>query len=267
MTLDVNFFDKKIHLHLNSYNSMRVLIGIDDTDNKDSRGTGFLSRQLARQIIDKSLGTVSGITRHQLFIHPDIAYTSQNSSACLDVISENREDLIAFCAQFLKDSAVDGSDAGLCVGGWDAIPEIIMEWGRRAKNEVLQLADSKEVAFANKVYLEGFTGTFIGQIGALAAVGLHKGGNDGRFIWLAGPTELRDLKPGIFTLEELKKNTGIDNFIALNGLPLEKNCRVLCNDWIRPVLMNGHPCLMLEKVKNEQYEWKTASKEYIRTIS
>jgi len=155
----------------------------------------------------------------------------------------------------------------LCIAAWNDITEKIQEWGRRAKKEVLQLANAKDLAVTNKIYLEGFTGTLIGQIGALAAIGLRKSGNDGRFIWLAGPTGLRELKPGIFNLEELKINTGIRNFITINGLPLEKNCRVLCHDWIRPILKDGHPCLILEKAKNEQYEWKTATKEYIRTIS
>ena len=89
---------------------MRILIGIDDTDNKDSRGTGFLSRQLAKRIQEQDLGKVKGISRHQLYVHPDIAYTSQNSSACLDVYSEKKEELEFFCAQFLKESAAVGDD-------------------------------------------------------------------------------------------------------------------------------------------------------------
>ena len=246
---------------------MRILIGIDDTDNKDSRGTGFLSRQLAKQIVAKNLGKVSGITRHQLFIHPEIAYTSQNSSACLDVVSEIEKELKLFCAQFLKESAAVGSDAGLCITDWDFVSDDIQEWGRKAKMEVLKLEDAINMAAKNNIYLEGFTGTLIGQIGALAAVGLRKSGNDGRFIWLAGPTELRELKPGIFNLKELKLITGIEKIITINGLPLEKNCRVLCHDWIRPILKDGNPTLILEKAKHDKYEWKTATKEYIRTIS
>ncbi len=246
---------------------MRVLIGIDDTDNKDSRGTGFLSRQLAKYIQEENLGKVDGITRHQLFVHPDIAYTSQNSAACLDVVSEKEEELKRFCAQYVKDEAANGSDAGLCIANWNTITDNIQEWGRRAKMEVLMLEDAIKMAAKNNIYLEGFTGILIGQIGALAAVGLRKSGNDGRFIWLAGPTELRDLASGIFNLEELKLISSIENFITINGLPLEKNCRVLCHDWIRPILKDGKPTLILEKVNNGQYDWKTATKEYIRTIS
>jgi len=246
---------------------MRILVGIDDTDNKESRGTGFLSRQLAKRIQEEKLGKVDGITRHQLFIHPDIAYTSQNSSACLDVFTEKKEELNNYCENFVRAESANGSDAGLCIANWNTVTDDIQEWGRRAKVEVLKLEDAINIATNNNIYLEGFTGIIIGQIGALAAVGLRKRGNDGRFIWLDGPTELRELKSGIFKLEELKLITGIENFITINGLPLEKNCRVLCHDWIRPILKDGKPTLVLEKVKNEEYEWKAASKEHIRTIS
>jgi len=246
---------------------MRILIGIDDTDNKDSRGTGFLSRQLAKQIEVKNLGKVSGITRHQLFIHPDIAYTSQNSSACLDISADKEEELRIYCENYIKKKSAIGSDAGLCIAGWDHISDTIIEWGFQAKQKVLKLDRAIELAKNEKIFLKGYTGILIGQIGALAAVGLRKCGNDGRFIWLDGPTELRELKPGIFNLEELKLNSGIENFITLNGLPLEKNCRVLCHDWIRPILKDSKPTLILEKNKNDKFEWKAATKEYIRTIS
>jgi len=64
---------------------MLFLIGIDDTDVKDSRGTGYKSRILGERIMDLKLGDVLGISRHQLFIHPKIPYTSQNSAACIEV--------------------------------------------------------------------------------------------------------------------------------------------------------------------------------------
>ena len=71
---------------------MNYLIGIDDTDNKESRGTGFNSRQLVAAIEVENLGHVVGITRHQLFVHPEIPYTFQNSSACLDVTNNKKHD-------------------------------------------------------------------------------------------------------------------------------------------------------------------------------
>ncbi len=52
------------------------LIGIDDTDNLESRGTGFRARQLAQQLQQRGLARLRGVTRHQLFVSPEIPYTS-----------------------------------------------------------------------------------------------------------------------------------------------------------------------------------------------
>ena len=60
-----------------------LLIGIDDTDNLDTRGTGYRARTLAQGLVDAGLAAVHGITRHQLLVDPRIPYTSHNSSACL----------------------------------------------------------------------------------------------------------------------------------------------------------------------------------------
>lgn len=66
---------------------MKLLIGIDDTDNLESRGTGYRVRQLANWLSEKNLVVPLGITRHQLLVDPRIPYTSHNSSACLVVES------------------------------------------------------------------------------------------------------------------------------------------------------------------------------------
>ncbi len=246
---------------------MRLLIGIDDTDNSESRGTGFRARLLAGLIESNGLGKINGITRHQLFIHPAIAYTSHNSSACLDVEAEGPEKLKPFCIEFLTQEAADGSDAGLCIAEWKNIPEEILEWGHRAKKEVLQLEEGCKLASETGIYLEGFTGTYIGQIGALAAVGLRKGGNDGRFIWLKGTRELRDFDAGIYTVGELEKNTGIDLISTIEGIEILATEKINCEGWTRPVLMNNNAVLLVEKCNFADYGWKTIAKEYIRSIT
>ncbi|MEZ5197726.1 MAG: hypothetical protein R2764_15475 [Bacteroidales bacterium] len=246
---------------------MRLLIGIDDTDNKESRGTGFKARQLAKQIEEAGFGTVKGITRHQLYVHDDIAYTSQNSSACLDVDSDKFDEIKLFCAEYLKNEAAEGSDAGLCIAEWDTVSVEIRKWGERAKKEVLNLNDAIEIAKKNTVYLEGFTGTLIGQIGALAAVGLRKEGNDGRFIWLRGVRELRDFDAGVYTVKELKQDAGIDKVQTKDGIEVPENERVNCNGWTRPILLKNSAVLLVENSNFADYGWKTSSKEYIRTIS
>jgi hypothetical protein len=60
---------------------MSIFAGIDDTDNLESRGTGRLTRSIAAEP-GKTYG-LYGVTRHQLLVHPDIPYTSQNSAAVI----------------------------------------------------------------------------------------------------------------------------------------------------------------------------------------
>jgi len=45
---------------------MNFLIGVDDTDNLESRGTGHRVRQLANWLAENQLAHPTGITRHQL---------------------------------------------------------------------------------------------------------------------------------------------------------------------------------------------------------
>jgi hypothetical protein len=246
---------------------MRLLIGIDDTDNKESRGTGFKSRQLGHLIEQVKLGHIKGITRHQLFVHDDIAYTSQNSSACLEVISDHFEKLHVFCKEYLIKEAADGSDAGLCISVWDNITEEIEIWGNRAKKEVLFLEDAIKLAHAKNIFLQGYTGTKIGQIGALAAIGLRKGGNDGRFIWLPGTKDLREFEAGIYKSSELIEILSIDQIIALDHTRIKNEAYICCDNWTRPVLKNGLVTLLVEKSKTTDYDWKTPSKDYIRANS
>jgi hypothetical protein len=58
-----------------------IYIGLDDTDNKTSRGTGRLARAIAESLAERY--AVRGITRHQLLVDPRVPYTSHNSSATL----------------------------------------------------------------------------------------------------------------------------------------------------------------------------------------
>src|SRR5512147_187291 len=99
---------------------MRYLIGLDDTDNLESRGTGHHARQLANSLSSSGLAEVEGITRHQLLVDPRIRYTSHNSSACLTVVAQpdRLSVLIEAGCEFLTNNSAPGSDAGLCVAEW-----------------------------------------------------------------------------------------------------------------------------------------------------
>ncbi len=247
---------------------MRLLIGIDDTDNKESRGTGYNSRQLAAAIEAENLGKVRGITRHQLFVHPDIPYTSQNSSACLYVISNNCNEIKDFCRNFMLHIGATGSDVGLCIVRKDRVSEEIIKWGVDAKSIVLKMDDAIEKAYRNEIYLEGLTGTKDGIIGALAAVGLRTGGNDGRFIWLNSKKNLRDIEHGIHSIEDLISLAGIDTVQPIEKDVVNASEKVYLNNWARPVLRDNSSVLLIEKIiNNNSYDWKCATKEFVKNVS
>ncbi|MEE4257268.1 MAG: hypothetical protein V2I47_09530 [Bacteroidales bacterium] len=247
---------------------IRLLIGIDDTDNAESRGTGFNARQLAHILEKEGLGRISGITRHQLFVHPDIPYTSKNSSACINIQTGAPDEVKNQCRAFLLRCSAPGSDSGLCIIRPEEVSPEILEWGQQAKQSVLKMADTIRLAKKSNLYLEGFTGNQEGIIGALAAVSLHAGGNDGRYIWRKGIRELREMQTGIFTSEELTKELMLDEISSLDGVHPKSSDRIAVNEWIRPILKNNKAVLITERTENEhEYEWKLTGKEVIRNIS
>lgn len=243
---------------------MRCLIAIDDTDNLESRGTGFRARQLGARLAEAGIGTVRGITRHQLFVHPSIPYTSHNSSACLDVdVGETQLDAArVFCREYLAAESAPGSDAGLCIALYDAVTDEMMEFGRSAKERVLVREQAHELADRHGAHLEGVTGERIGVIGALAAVGLRRAGSDGRFIWLEGVRELQ----GSCTAGKLLATTGIDSVESIDGRPVPANALVCVDPWPRPVLLNGRAVLLTEEMGDgdERSGWRILPKEAIR---
>ncbi len=245
---------------------MKVLIAIDDTDNYESRGTGFQSRQLGKLIAALNIGKIIGITRHQLYVHESIPYTSHNSSACLETEIFDFSALREVCRNFLIDVAADGSDAGLCIASYEDIHQDIINWGYRAKKEVITKVEAHQLAEANNIYLEGLTGDKIGVIGALAAIGLHFDGNDGRYLWIAGK-EMREIQ-GVFTIEELKNISTIHAVILKdNGSIVKDTDTVFIEDWLRPVLKNNQAVIIVEKSTSLDYNWKALTKIDVKLLT
>jgi hypothetical protein len=52
-----------------------IYIGLDDTDNADSRGTGRLARDIAATLAKQH--KVIAVTRHQLLVDPRVPYVAQ----------------------------------------------------------------------------------------------------------------------------------------------------------------------------------------------
>ncbi|MFN8443861.1 MAG: hypothetical protein U0175_23985 [Caldilineaceae bacterium] len=242
------------------------LIGIDDTDNLESRGTGHRVRMLGEQLASANLADVRGITRHQLLVDPRIPYTSHNSSACMQILADEAasDEIYAFCREFLLQESAPGSDAGLCMAQRSAVDEAVVAFGLLAKTQVLTIQVAQQLAQSRAIRLEGLTGTGGGMIGALAAIGLRVEGNDGRFLWLP---RLRQLQ-GIYTVERLCQLVPIELIQDRGGSPIPGHERIEIGEWPRPIMRNGKILLLVDKAENhDQFEWQVADKQSIKQLS
>jgi hypothetical protein len=246
---------------------MRFYIGIDDTDNLETRGTGFRCRELAALLISTGLGDVIGISRHQLLFDRRIPYTSHNSSGCIEIETDNISEVTVTSRKYLTENGADGSDVGLCIAAADILPDEVLNWGLKAKKEILTKQDALLISQKHKILLEGLTGTHDGIIGALAATGLRKSGNDGRYVWVKGK-ELRELTESVFIIGELKKITLLDSVTALSGEVISDKEKIYTGEWYRPVLKNNQITIFAEAINGKKdYEWSVLSKEHIKRIS
>lgn len=245
---------------------IRILIGIDDTDNLESRGTGYRARQLGRSIEAGHLGILLGITRHQLLFDRRIPYTSHNSSACLEILTDDLAGLTLLARDFLIRESADGSDAGLAIASFDEVDDELIQWGLRAKKEILTQDEALDIAKRRNLFLEGLTGKKDGIIGSLAAIGLRKSGNDGRYIGTGG-REIRELK-GIYTVDQLFNEIRIDSVTDIAGNRIPGTDRIDVGQWMRPILINNQITIIADAaINNENHEWKVTTRDHIKSIS
>jgi hypothetical protein len=222
-----------------------VLIGIDDTDNDTSPGTGRLARNLNVELAGSGVQSL-GITRHQFLVDPRIPYTSHNSGACIAINWPTEISNLKFAIDLIQQWSAEGSDPGICITEQSKVPQSVKDWGHAAREKILTMDDAISLANKNNIQLKPLGGTGQGIIGALAAVGLRADGNEGRFLDLPG---LRDL-PNLATEKEINR-LGITIQHQGDGNP-HAPCRT--NHWVRPRLVAGKP-LWLVQWNPQHHEW------------
>jgi hypothetical protein len=209
---------------------MHILISMDDTDDKESRGTGQLAQLFSKNIEASGLGTCSAITRHQLFVHDNIPYTSHNSAMCFEarIGEQHLQQIIEMGMSFLEAERADGSDPGFCVVVVDESlkKDQLIEFGLAAKKTVLSKTAAYHLANTLGIHLTEHGGTGGGVIGALAGTGLRLSGNDGRFRgWLsfgrAGETT---------TAGALRAHHFVDDVRSATGVTLQDNTPIILGD-------------------------------------
>ena len=192
---------------------MTIYVCMDDTDNLHSRGTGRLARAVAAELT-KNL-SVRGVTRQQLYFHPDIPYTSHNSCGVIHIESDDQDslpDIFEIAREEMLNDFIEGSDPGLAVAHQSQILPPLVVYGRDAKDTVLNQGKSRTLARNLGIMLEGLGGTEDGVIGAMAGLGLAFSNNDGRFLQIG---TIRDLN-GTQTVENLLE-AGIDTIFNIDG--------------------------------------------------
>ena len=225
---------------------MIVYIGLDDTDNLELRGTGRLARSIAEALAEQF--SVLGVTRHQLLVDPRIPYTSHNSSAAILLeaeLSEPLEPIFQRVRGWMVGDFQPGSDPGLCVANEDVASQLI-EFGRQAQTEVVTQEDARQLAARYGALLAGLGGTQDGVIGALSAVGLARGGQDGRYLLIGRSRDLSGLQP----LESVRQ-VGVADIRTLDGRPVETG--MILADKLRPARRDARPVLFVEP---EEDYWK-----------
>lgn len=215
-----------------------LFIGLDDTDNPESRGTGHLAREIAT-----TLGAdypLLGVTRHQLLVDPRVRCTKNNSCAAIALDANGDGDIAALWDRVQALVVSDfqpGSDPGLCIA--QHVPEAVREFGRRAQRELVHQDEARALATTTGVRLLGLGGDESGVIGALAAVGLAASGEDGRYVLVGRSRELSGLQPVSALLA-----AGIAAVQTVDGQPVHEG--LVQTDRLRPARRAGQPIAIVE---------------------
>lgn len=217
-----------------------IFVGMDDTDNAESGGTGRVARAIAADL--RADYPVAGVTRHQFLVDPRIPYTSNNSSNVIHlrtaVSAPDRHALADRVERLLRAYSLPGSDPGLCVAG----PEVSgAPFGPSVQARVLTQGDAWAEAARLGVVLRAAGGTGDGVIGALAGVILAAGGNDGRFVEVGRAREL----DGILSVAELAA-AGIAAVRTSGGETLTAGRVDTSGGRVRPLLQGHRPVLLVE---------------------
>jgi hypothetical protein len=222
---------------------MTLFLSIDDTDSLDSRGTGRLARAIADQLSQDY--TVPAVTRHQLFVHESIPYTSHNSCAVIHIEAEgpDEEKIYSIARDLMKEDFIEGSDPGIALADMTAVTPAIVTFGQDAKRMVLTQEKARTLARNCSIKLEGLGGTEDGVIGAMAGLGLAATGYDGRFLQKGS---IRDIR-GPASAEELL-SAGIEMILTLEGVPVTTGMiQVQEGKSVKPCPVSGKAVLFVEE--------------------
>jgi hypothetical protein len=215
-----------------------IFIGMDDTDNKESGGTGRVARGIASVLSERF--SVLGVSRHQLLVDDRVPYTSNNSCNVIHLLTDeaDRNTLAAWVSELLIKRCLVGSDPGLCIADTSAAGH---PFGGAVQTRLAAQAEAFDVARELQAILHPLGGTGDGVIGALAGVILAAGGNDGRFVEVGRSRELE----GVVSVEELL-SAGVKEIRTRDGVVVTSGVVDTNGGRVRPIVRRHDPVLLVE---------------------
>lgn len=245
---------------------MRFLIGLDDTGSINSSSTSALACRLGLSLEAAGLGRLDSVTRHQLYASSQIADNPHNAAVCITFESEpeQQKEIEMNCRTFLLREYSSGSNAGYALASWVQVTVDVFNWARLVKSQKVKRSEAIVLARSSGIAIAGLSGSGDGVIGALAAIGLRYRGDDGRFLWLPGLSEVI----GTYTYSELMRLVAFDRIENLRGRPPRPNDKIILGKEFQAVLREGRCVLLVEEVSTESgYEWRTLTMEKISELA
>lgn len=256
---DVVLFPQDTKLELE--NAVRIICCVDDTDDlTGDTSTGYVAECIAGCAIELGGKISLGITRHQLLLADDIAYTSHNSAMCLAAyLPRGTEEAFAKRAvSAIIENSAASADPGLCIAHLDQETYLqdvtkLCEFGQRAQNVLCTKEEAYSIAETIPwVSLSEHGGTGDGVIGALAGAGLRLSGNDGRFRGKWDLQHITGFTDEAVSAEDLcrvlsRKTCGDVIVIDVTGKPVSSDTPIKLVREAKPVLYGVALALVVEK--------------------
>jgi hypothetical protein len=174
----------------------------------------------------------------------------------------SEEEYARFLSTYLVEHSAPGSDPGLCIAqelSSDA-RQTLMDFGLRAKKEVLTKVQAYALAEKLGVHLSEHGGTGGGIIGALECIGLRLQGNDGRF---RGWYHLGQAG-SIMTAGELRSYDTIEDIRTPDNAPIEDTKLIRISDQLKTICMNGRSTLLVHSAGDDGIHAVLAKEELKR---
>ncbi len=234
---------------------MHVLLCVDDTDDLTKAiSTGAIVSKITARLEEMGYTIVEGISRHQLLLSEDIAYTSHNSSMCamLECETLDKQAIIQVARDIILEFKAEIADPGLALCWLDELqdPERLIEYGFIAKRHVVTKQEAYRLAAGDTgLFLEELGGTGVGVIGALAGLGLRLSRCDGTLRGKSGAK----FQGQPMSVNQLCQKIKISSVLDEHGDILPGDATVLITDMVKRAYWEGNLIAWASKTSDGVY--------------